>query len=216
MKKSELIKLIKTQILPELKDFNLHKDKLLLPIDNSIVKGFSFRTLSNGNVEVEFFFQPLYLEKQYFVYTFGNVIRDINNFILWDLEEENNIIYLIKILKDIYKNILLKIKTPLDLYNHFKLDEELGLRYEEALVFTAYKANITNAEDLIKKQITRIENENNSIDWVIAIKSNYNFFLNLDNKGKQEKLLEWESKTIKNLKLEKLYQVSPNSSSRKN
>ncbi len=204
MNKAELRKLIKKVIIPELKyDYVLHKDVLFTKINNSILKGFSFDISSFNQTRIIILFQPLFLEESDIVYTFGRILRTKERYEWWKLEEKENLNYLINMLKQLEESTISKINTPLDLYNHFKLNEELGLRYEEALAFTACKANLDIADSLFKKQIDTIVRENSPYEWVLDLKSKYETFLKLNIEQRQKKLIEWENKTIENLKLEK-------------
>lgn len=204
MKKTELRKLVKKNILPLLNDYMYHKDILIKSIDGFILRGFGFEVSSFGKVAIIPFFQPLYMERENFVWTFGNRIRDRDNREWWDLENEDNILYLVEMLNAIDEKMLSKVVNSLDLYNLFKSDEEKGLRYEEALAFTACKADLDIADNIFHKQIQRIEDEGKDYDWILTLKSKYELFLRLNKEERHNKLSEWENLTIKNLNLEEL------------
>jgi hypothetical protein len=171
MNDSEIKKIVKNsfrQILDQ--RFNLYKNILYKHPLNNILLGFCFeKSASNKEgVYVWVFVQPLYVNADYIVLSFGKRLKGKNGE-FWKLKDTLNFEEMISELETSMQNeidtFLKEVNTPLKFYNYYT-EKSVNIRMVQAVVYSAIYSKHKDAESLLKNYITMIKQEDLNYDWI--------------------------------------------------
>lgn len=153
-------------------DFKLDKGILYKsPVKDTLV-GFCFEKsgFNKDCVYISAFVQPLYVESDCIVLTFGKRLKSKKNGELWHLKNNPEIDKAISELKPLMQkeieNFFPKVETPNDFYQYYKSKEVKNIRINEALVYSAIYSMNGHSKQILRNFIKELVKEDLEIGWI--------------------------------------------------
>ena len=200
MKKNELKRIIKTDILPFFEDFYQKSDMLIYKNSNEILKGISFDISSFGKVSCTLFIQPLFVPFDEISFMYSLSIRDEDNRQWWDLNGE-----ILQVLIDKIKQneaFLIDANNSCDFYKVFKDNSNKSIRFREGIAYASCYSNNESYKQELSDLASMIKDSDLNYNWLIDCLNRAEKLLSMEYEEAFAILVEWLNFTKTNLKLD--------------
>lgn len=179
MTNTEIKKIYDRYISEEIpSDFKLDKGILYKSPVKDVLVGFCFEKsgFNKECVYVSVFAQPLYIESDCIVLTFGHRLKNKKNGELWHLKNNPNIDKVVKdlvaLMEKEIQDFFPKVQTANDFFKYYKDKKVKNIRIKEALTYSAIYSERKESKELLESFINELKNEDLEIGWINSVLQN--------------------------------------------